>query len=237
MVRTILATLAIVAFVAASAHADLITVDGSIADWTAAGLVHTDNIPDNSPHDVQITAYGATISNGTFYAFVQYSQPVSNFNALYPGAWIDVDHNAATYSGNPQLGSGVDIDLEYDQNSPTDISLNYWGGADINNDSISAGSSYAAAGNVVEFSAPVSAINAALGALNTTFPGSSMATAGNYPWEVYIASDGWTSADWNPDNAGRCVVSVPVAVPEPGTFVLLAAGLAGLLCYAWRKRK
>jgi hypothetical protein len=26
-------------------------------------------------------------------------------------------------------------------------------------------------------------------------------------------------------------------VPEPGTLALLAAGLAGLLCYAWRKRR
>ena len=26
-------------------------------------------------------------------------------------------------------------------------------------------------------------------------------------------------------------------VPEPGTIVLLASGLMGLLCYAWRKRK
>jgi hypothetical protein len=26
-------------------------------------------------------------------------------------------------------------------------------------------------------------------------------------------------------------------VPEPGTLALLAAGLMGLLAYAWRKRK
>lgn len=26
-------------------------------------------------------------------------------------------------------------------------------------------------------------------------------------------------------------------IPEPGTFALLAAGLVGLLCYAWRRRK
>ncbi len=28
-----------------------------------------------------------------------------------------------------------------------------------------------------------------------------------------------------------------IVVPEPGTLVLLATGLVGLLCYAWRKRK
>ena len=27
------------------------------------------------------------------------------------------------------------------------------------------------------------------------------------------------------------------AIPEPGTLMLLATGLIGLLCYAWRKRK
>jgi len=31
--------------------------------------------------------------------------------------------------------------------------------------------------------------------------------------------------------------SIGSLIPEPSTFVLLAAGLLGLLCYAWRKRK
>jgi hypothetical protein len=32
-------------------------------------------------------------------------------------------------------------------------------------------------------------------------------------------------------------VTYDSAVPEPGTLALLAAGLAGLLCYAWRKQR
>jgi sorbitol-specific phosphotransferase system component IIA len=29
----------------------------------------------------------------------------------------------------------------------------------------------------------------------------------------------------------------PVSTPEPGTLAILASGLIGLVCYAWRKRK
>ena len=39
-------------------------------------------------------------------------------------------------------------------------------------------------------------------------------------------------------NHGLCLDSVSVVeIPEPGTLALLATGLIGLLCYAWRKRK
>jgi len=33
------------------------------------------------------------------------------------------------------------------------------------------------------------------------------------------------------------IVKFDTSVPEPGTIMLLATGLMGLLCYAWRKRK
>ena len=38
-------------------------------------------------------------------------------------------------------------------------------------------------------------------------------------------------------NFGRSVAAGVAAVPEPGTLIALAAGLVGLLAYAWRKQK
>jgi hypothetical protein len=43
---------------------------------------------------------------------------------------------------------------------------------------------------------------------------------------IVLANYGWTGVD-----------GPMKAVPEPGTLALIAAGLAGLLAYAWRKRK
>ena len=48
---------------------------------------------------------------------------------------------------------------------------------------------------------------------------------------------------WGVDTADHVVWAVVdhnsqfAVIPEPGTLALLAAGLLGLLAYAWRKRK
>ncbi len=54
--------------------------------------------------------------------------------------------------------------------------------------------------------------------------GSAVDNVGNFNGSYFIQFDG---------SGG----GVYVAIPEPGTLALLAAGLAGLLCYAWRKRR
>ena len=59
----------------------------------------------------------------------------------------------------------------------------------------------------------------------------------------FAVSDVHYPGDINPDENGSfedmpaLVVTTPTATPEPSTFILLAAGLAGLLAYAWRKRR
>ncbi len=125
--RTFLTATAIAAFAAGPAAATGITVDGSISDWQALGLVHTDNIAAPLGY-LQITAYGATVQNGTFYAFVQTSPGVSGFLYAWPGAWINADQNAGTQLGGLPLSglAGTDLVVERDMDI-WEPGLNYWG--------------------------------------------------------------------------------------------------------------
>jgi hypothetical protein len=55
-------------------------------------------------------------------------------------------------------------------------------------------------------------------------------------WKLKVGS----SLALPPGGAGLSIDGMGLSVsivPEPGTLALLAAGLLGLLCYAWRKRK
>jgi len=52
-----------------------------------------------------------------------------------------------------------------------------------------------------------------------------------------VGSDYELTFGENAPASGYYTLGLGTAVPEPGTLALLAAGLAGLLCYAWRKRR
>ena len=246
--RYIFALLAIVVLTSSSALG--IVVDGSTSDWDASLIHSTPNM--TSTGGLQINTFGAAVVNGTFYAFMELSRPVSDFDRLYPGAYINADSSAATellYNAGssttpnyipistaaPML-AGTDIILEwgYDARitSPTD-KLTYYGLNDHHDEEISAANGahvFASGGSVLEWSAPLSEIVGKLTLLTDSVTASTT-------WSVAIGGEGHIIDDgtsWGPDVGGP----VSVAVPEPGTICLLAgAGLTLILMGLARLRR
>jgi hypothetical protein len=70
----------------------------------------------------------------------------------------------------------------------------------------------------------------------------SLSSAFNFNWDDWLMYtsiyDGCTTGTLGDGSRVEVTYSyTPAPIPEPSTLVLLAAGLFGLLCYAWRKRK
>ena len=85
--------------------------------------------------------------------------------------------------------------------------------------------------------------------LNGTTNGADLTTVlSNYNKTGYSGITGWQAGDFDGNGTVNGAdlttvlsnynqyLDVGAAVPEPGTLLLAAAGLLGLLAYAWRKR-
>ena len=243
--RYFLTALAIVALIASPGPAKatvVLAVDGLVGDWQTLGLYL--NAPIGTPEGaMHITHYGAAVFNGTLYAFMELDRPVDNFDRWYPGVFINADENTGTElttgTGMDPLDvsiAGTDLLVEWDfEAGGSSNGLYYYGygdsidtqGATIIPDGVTA-----SAGNVLEWSVPVSGIKDTLATLPDGVDSS-------LPWSVYLRVEGhlYPAYQVGGDGGWGYNVAGPTTVPEPGMFILLAGALAAALAHlAWRRR-
>lgn len=245
MCKHIFAAMAIMAILTVPATAGTITIDGSLSDWETLGLLSNDAVGDYDIGGTDLLRYGATISDGIFYAVVELVHSAATFDGdyLWCKAWINADANSATQLNNLWAGTdGSDIGLIWGRGvgagNGSDKDYYFRGNNDSAWQTISgdvASGAHADSGSllthgVFEWSAPVSSISTALSGLPDGV------TAGE-TWSVVFGVESFLPppGSQSPDQSGA--VTVSNAVPEPGTTALLIAGMIGLLAYAWKRRR
>jgi hypothetical protein len=130
-------------WVAAGSEVSGITVDGSIADWSAANI-YSDPLGDNQGQGAMLqtdmTRWGAVVKGNTFYGFIEMSEPISAFNGptghtgnSYWWFEIDADDVASTFvNGRYVAGCAADIGPEVGIDTDLDEvpRFDFWGAED-----------------------------------------------------------------------------------------------------------
>jgi len=167
---TAMAFAALLLFAAGAAVAADITVDGSIADWQALGLTHTDVVDGGGAADLQ--EWGVAVQDGNLYGVLR-MPGLSDMHSTWAGLWIDADQLLTTYldhTSDADQWPGTDVYIENGAGIWGE-GFNYWGkdhdGWEY--DDTGTSGSVALVGDVVEMSVPLSELAEMTETFNTGF--------------------------------------------------------------------
>ncbi len=215
----------------AIANADLITVDGSLADWIS---------PDYSNHD------GADLGPGHEAYDIDWNY--QEWDATTGRAYFAFDVVGSTLQAD-NTGNHVDIFIDIDSNKSTGstagsgdygiLGMEYWlyydlSGAGGNQGSAGYGTNFAmyalSGGTWTLVNSPAYfAVARGTKAVEFGIAGLDIGSPDNFLWGAYFDNGVLAGEDWCPDTFDQ-----PGRAPEPATLALFALGVTGL--YLKRRR-